>query len=213
MELQDAVARQDNEARITLGLLSAVEEDNAVTQRSMSGKLGIALGLTNAYLKRCVRKGYIKVAEAPANRYAYYLTPRGFAEKSRLTAQFFIISFNFFRAARDQCSEVFAECAERGWSRILLVGVSELGEIATLCVNENGLTLIGIYDPADVRDDFAGLRVIRSLDRAPAFDAAVITDFIEPQRLYDDLVAALPPERVLAPRLLDIVLARSSAGD
>ena len=207
MEPQDAIAPQDNEARITLGLLSAGEEDNAVTQRTMSRKRGIALGLTNAYLKRSVRKGYIKVTEAPANRYAYYLTPRGFAEKSRLTAQFFTISFNFFRSARDQCSEAFAQCAERGWSRVLLAGVSDLGEIATLCVNDNGLTLVGIYDPTHARDEFAGLPVIRSLDGAPAFDAVAITDFIEPQKFYDELVAVVDPERILAPRLLDIAFA------
>ena len=63
-----------------------VEENSQITQRSLASELGIALGLTNAYLKRCVRKGWVKINQAPANRYAYYLTPRGFAEKSRLTA-------------------------------------------------------------------------------------------------------------------------------
>ena len=78
----------ESEARITLGLLDAVQRDSAVSQRRLSRDLGIALGLTNAYLKRCVRKGLIKMAATPANRYAYYVTPKGFTEKSRLTAQY-----------------------------------------------------------------------------------------------------------------------------
>ena len=91
------------EAEITLGMLNAVEENSVLTQRSLARELGIALGLANAYLKRCVTKGYIKVTHAPAKRYAYYLTPQGFAEKSRLTAQYLAISFDFFRLARSQC--------------------------------------------------------------------------------------------------------------
>ena len=67
------------ERAITLGLLNAIQDDNKLTQRSVAKGLGIALGLANAYLKRCIKKGYIKVSQVPPNRYAYYLTPRGFA--------------------------------------------------------------------------------------------------------------------------------------
>ena len=67
----------DNKAKITLGLLNMVHDNSATSQRSMAGDLGIALGLANAYLKRCVKKGLIKVSQVPANRYAYYLTPKG----------------------------------------------------------------------------------------------------------------------------------------
>ena len=69
----------DNEAKITLGLLNVVHDNSATSQRSMAGDLGIALGLANAYLKRCVKKGLIKISQAPANSYAYYMTHKGFA--------------------------------------------------------------------------------------------------------------------------------------
>src|SRR5689334_4018081 len=92
-----------SEAQITLGMLTAVEGNSGVTQRTLARELGIALGLTNTYIKRCVNKGLIKVTHIPAKRYAYYLTPKGFSEKSRLTAQYLTHSFNFFRIARAQC--------------------------------------------------------------------------------------------------------------
>ena len=79
--------------RIMLGLLDAVEQDRAQSQRHLASELGIALGLVNAYLKRCIKKGLVKVSEAPARRYAYYLTPKGFAEKSRLTVEYLSASF------------------------------------------------------------------------------------------------------------------------
>lgn len=78
--------------RIVLSLLNSVQ-DGATSQRRIAADLGIALGLVNAYLKRCIRKGLVKVSEAPAHRYAYYLTPHGFAEKSRLTVEYLSSSF------------------------------------------------------------------------------------------------------------------------
>ena len=84
----------------TLDLLAALEADGQQTQRGLAQRLGIALGLTNAYLRRAARKGLIKMREAPARRYAYYLTPRGFAEKARLTHAYLRDAFGFFRRAR-----------------------------------------------------------------------------------------------------------------
>ena len=86
-------------SRITLGLLEAVESGRAHTQRGLAADLGIALGLVNIYLKRCVKKGLVKVSQAPARRFAYYLTPNGFAEKSRLTGEYLSWSLTFFRMA------------------------------------------------------------------------------------------------------------------
>ena len=109
----------NTDGEITLGLLNTVHENTSLTQRSIAQELGIALGLTNAYLKRCVKKGFIKVRQIPRNRYAYYLTPQGFAEKSRLSAEYLSQSFKFFRIARTECADLFRLCAERGWRRIL----------------------------------------------------------------------------------------------
>ena len=203
-EIRQQSADSDDEAVITLGLLNAVEENSALTQRSVAGELGIALCLTNAYLKRCVRKGLIKVSMAPANRYAYYLTPKGFAEKSRLTARYLSISFNFFRAAREQCATTFIECADQGWRRVLLAGAGDMSEIATLCAGELGLELVGILDPGANADEIAGLPVFPRIEDAGQFDAVVITDLREPQKTFNRLIKTVASERVLAPRMLNV---------
>jgi len=203
-EIRQQSADSDDEAVITLGLLNAVEENSALTQRSVAGDLGIALGLANAYLKRCVRKGLIKVSMAPANRYAYYLTPKGFAEKSRLTARYLSISFNFFRAAREQCSATFQECADRGWKRVLLAGTGDMSEIATLCAAEIGIELVGILDAGADAAEIAGLAVVARMEDAGQYDAVVITDLREPQKTFNALIKTVEPERVLAPRMLNV---------
>ncbi len=191
------------EAQITLGMLNAVEENSVVTQRSLARELGIALGLANAYLKRCVTKGYIKVTHIPAKRYAYYLTPKGFAEKSRLTAEYLAISFDFFRLARSQCNALFAECATRGWTQIALCGAGELAEIAMLCAESHGVTLIGLVETAG-GPGVGKLKLVSDLAGLAVPDAVVITDQRTPQDTYERIVTLLPRERVLAPRLLNI---------
>ena len=84
------------EIEIALGLLIAVGENSSLTQRSIAS----TLELENANLTRCVRKGLIKVQQVPRNRYAFYLTLRGFAEKRSLTSAYLSISFSFFSEAR-----------------------------------------------------------------------------------------------------------------
>ncbi len=201
----------DGETEITLGLLQAVDEDSAVTQRSVAGQLGIALGLANAYLKRCVKKGLIKVKQVPPNRYAYYLTPKGFTEKSRLTAEYLSSSFNFFRRARLECGELMERCRTRGWSRIALCGTSDLGEIAVLCAREHEVELAGFVATAPTNGgarEFGGLKVAATLAELGRVDAVLLTDLKAPQATFDHLRATVPDERILAPRLLRIMRTR-----
>src|ERR1700761_3074857 len=144
--LDAAKSEKAEDSRILLDLLNSVERDGGQSQRRLAAELGIALGLVNAYLKRCVKKGLIKVSEAPARRYAYYLTPHGFAEKSRLTVEYLSSSFSFFRRAREDCSDVLKAAHARGWTRIVLIGVSDLAEIATICALERGIAILAVVD-------------------------------------------------------------------
>src|ERR1700760_1635863 len=132
--------------RIVLNLLNSVD-DGAQSQRRIAEDLGIALGLVNAYLKRCVKKGLVKVSEAPARRYAYYLTPQGFAEKSRLTVEYLTSSFSFFRQARADCTQTFALAKERNYQTLVLLGKSDLAEIAVLSAADCGVVIAAIVDP------------------------------------------------------------------
>ena len=194
----------EDETKITLGLLNAVEANSALTQRTMARELGIALGLANSYLKRCVRKGLIKVQQVPANRYAYYLTPKGFAEKSRLAADYLTISFNFFRGAREQCTAILDHCAAQGWRRIALAGASDLSEIAVLCAQDHAVEIAGIIDDQIDRPTFAGLPVAPRLKELGAVSAVMVCDMTNQQAIFDALVDTLARERILTPPLLGV---------
>lgn len=177
----------DREEKITLDILGEIEHDNAVSQRHLSRRLGVALGLTNSYLKRCVRKGFIKIKQVPPRRYLYYLTPKGFAEKGRLSASYLSSSFSFYREASESCLHAFRHCNEQGWKKIILCGISELGEIATLRGEESGISIVGFYDRNYTRSTYLRWDVWGEASRMPAHDAVVLTDLRDPASSLDDL--------------------------
>jgi len=199
------------DGRITLGLLDAVEGGEH-SQRSLASSLGIALGLTNAYLKRCIRTGLIKVQQVPAKRYAYFLTPQGFAEKSRLTAQYLARSFRFYRQARKEVGEILARAAASGQKRIVLAGPGELAEIALICAMEHEVQVVGVLDPGSNLPKFMNLQRFQSLNGVE-FDAVLVTETKKSQLVHDDLAAKIEAARLLVPKLLKIGPKRNGNGD
>jgi DNA-binding MarR family transcriptional regulator len=194
-------------ARIVLELLDAVERERAGSQRILASELGIALGLVNAYLRRCVKKGLVKVRGTPARRYVYFLTPQGLAEKSRLTLQYLSTSFEFFRRAKADCLEQFQCARAAGVQKVVLVGQSDLAEIAALCALEQGVEIVGIVDPDAGRERFIGLPVLRRFEDACA-DAALITGLTDLPGLWDRAAGRFGPDRVFVPDLLRMGLRR-----
>jgi DNA-binding MarR family transcriptional regulator len=180
-----------------LAVLDVIERNPTITQRSVARELNIALGLANTYLKRCARKGLIKVSEVPARRYAYYLTPQGFAEKSRLTAQYLADSFSFFRQARKQCGDAFATAAARGQRRLLLIGEGELAEIASLVVRDHAVEIVAVI--AATSDEAALRKAVEPLNR---IDGVVMTALSGAPEAYQAVIAVFGAERVHAPALL-----------
>jgi len=190
--------------RIVLNLLNSVD-DGAQSQRRIAEDLGIALGLVNAYLKRCIKKGLVKVSQAPARRYAYYLTPQGFAEKSRLTVEYLSSSFSFFRHAKADCTRVFQLAREQNFQNLVLCGKSDLAEIAVLSAVDSSVSIIAIVDRDAGEMLFAGKQVFSDYDRLLVpFDAVVITDVVNTRHAFDEAVRLCGAGRVLVPSLLGL---------
>lgn len=203
------MTEKDSDPSLTLGLLTEIEADRTTSQRRLASQMGVALGLTNAYLKRCINKGWVKVRQVPARRFAYYLTPQGFAEKSRLTREYLESSFQFFRVARQECADAFAFCQAQGWRRVVLLGAGDLAEVAVIAAQEAEIELVAVVDAGRNRDRFAGLPLLQALP-ADGFDAVLVTDVIDPQARFEAAARQLPLQRVLTPGLLHVSRGRAS---
>ena len=126
------IVAADPRLQSELDVLTAIEQGAVVTQAALTKRIGISIGLINALLKRAILMGYVKTRQAPYKRYAYYLTPKGFAKKSRLVAEYLDSSLRFFRSTRSQYAELIAAASKAGMTRLVLIGNGELAEIALL---------------------------------------------------------------------------------
>jgi len=134
----------DVEGQRDLAVLSELERDAGITQRSLASKLGVALGLTNLYLKRLARKGHIKVTTIPGNRIRYLLTPQGLSEKSRLTYLYMKYSLSYYREIRERLNDMLAPLEGTTGERVVICGTGELAELAYLSLKEMNHTCVGV---------------------------------------------------------------------
>ena len=195
-------AKEHKEEQMTLEVLDAVGRKSDISQRHLAKELGVALGLANSYLKRCIRKGFIKISDAPANRYLYYLTPKGFSEKGRLTGRYLKNSFSFYREAGNSCRLAYAHCLQNGWQDIILCGVSDLAEIAILRAYDAEINIVGIYDPHTEHDRFINNDIYHDLADLPAHDGYLITDLNAPKVSYEYLASKVGAEKIIVPGVL-----------
>jgi DNA-binding MarR family transcriptional regulator len=188
----------DVESRRELTVLKAVEQDRHITQRNLAAKLGVALGLTNIYLKRLIRKGYIKCVNVQSNRLLYLITPQGIAEKSRLTYEFMDYSLHLYREVRQHLSEVLRPCRDDGARRIAVYGIGEAAELAYLSLKEQGLEPVAIFT-AEGDGTFLGMPIRPLADCTEvAFDRLIVATLEKPDALIKQLLrAGVPHEKLL----------------
>ena len=161
-----------------LQLLNEIEASETVTQRGLAKRLGIALGLTNLYIKRLVKKGHIKVINIQKNRIRYLITPKGIAQKSRLTYEYMQYSFQLYRQACTLLRARLRDLAEQGRKRLVFYGVGEAAELAYLCVKEMDLELMGVLDAEHAGRRFLDHTVLHPSALAGLrYDCVVITSF------------------------------------
>jgi len=189
----------NNEYRSLL-LLDEISRDERLTQRELSKKLGLALGLVNSYLKNLVSRGYITVSTIPRQRYSYYLTPRGLAEKSRLTYRHLQNFTNLYKVARKDFQRLFESLEGSKLNKIVFCGVDETAEIAYLSLMERKMTLAGVVDDEKKGNFFSfPVRAIEDIGGIE-YDVVVITSF----RGGNDMKERLKDVGVAEGRIVDI---------
>jgi DNA-binding MarR family transcriptional regulator len=189
-----------------LEILAAIGEGNAPTQRALAERHGVALGLTNLYLKRLVTKGYVKVTDFPEKpaarkRLRYLLTPKGLAEKTRLTYAYMDRSLAQYRLARQTLRSALSTLAlapDGGVKRLALYGTGEAAELAYLTLKEFGLEPVGIFSTS-AAGTFLGMPVRDCRELATEdVDAIVVATFDRPKNHVPALEAlGIPPEKLL----------------
>jgi DNA-binding MarR family transcriptional regulator len=190
----------DLESYRALNVLEELAADPSLTQRRLAKKLRVALGLTNLMIRRLIAKGEVQVVSLSRNRIRYLLTPKGLAEKSRLTYEYLEYSLFLYRRVREVLKEHLSRAARSGGVRVVVFGTGEIAEIAYLTIQELGLELAGVIDDASGGRTFFGRRVRRLDELASlAFDCGVVTTLEDGFRMLRQRLQELgvPEDRIL----------------
>lgn len=173
----------------SLQILDELSSNDSLTQRDLSSRLGIALGLVNSYIKNLVAKGYITVKTIPSKRYAYYLTPKGFAEKTRLTYHLLQDYTRIYREAKNNFRDLFNELNTKGIKKVIFAGSDEVAEVAYITMQETGLELVGVVDTGKDGAAFFG-KTIKPLDsiNSMKYDCIIVASYLEKDRIYQALL-------------------------
>ncbi|MDU8928649.1 bifunctional sulfate adenylyltransferase/adenylylsulfate kinase [Alisedimentitalea sp. MJ-SS2] len=90
--MPEATTQMSEDADLRFRLLRQLDLAPEASQRETAEALGISLGKLNALLRAATEAGFVQISDSASTdrrkRQAYLLTPKGAAEKSRLTDQF-----------------------------------------------------------------------------------------------------------------------------
>ena len=197
--MNNGIEHDFKDSYTSLLLLDELSRNGEVTQRDLSKRLGIALGLVNSYIKNLALKGYITIADIPPKRYAYLITPKGFIEKSRLAFQHLHNFNNLYRIARQDFQTLFHSLNRYNVKKLVFCGADELAEIAYITLQEYELELVAVVDTEKKNKNFFNhsirpLEDLKSLD----FDRVLITSFLRGKELRTMLIdIGITDERIL----------------
>jgi DNA-binding MarR family transcriptional regulator len=130
----------------SLQLLEEISRDANASQRKLSEHLGVALGVTNACLKKMVKKGYVKIKGINHKRISYFLTPEGFSEKTRLTYHFLEYTVHYYIGLKKSLSVKLDAISKEGIRRVVYYGAGDVMEVSFVTMHQTELELVGIID-------------------------------------------------------------------
>ncbi len=197
----------------SLLLLDEISKGEPLSQRDLSKRLNIALGLVNSYIKNLVSKGYITISQIPAKRYAYYLTPTGFAEKTRLTYHLLQDYTSIYRNARRDFRTLFVDLQKKGVKEVSFAGVDEVTEIAYLSLQEADIQLCGVYDDDRKGKGFFKTVVVPFHDLADRDDNIIIlTTYLKRATVFKNLLdQGIAEERIFSIYPLEAMIGETAA--
>lgn len=149
-----------SEVERQLRILEALEENPDMTQAGLAAQLGVAVGSVNWYLKRLIRKGYVKAKQMERRRLKYFVTPQGLALKAKLTSEYMKVSLRVYRELRQAARDTLAQVRGEGYAAVKADGKDEAMEIFRLTCLEEGVHVERTPSPLpEVRAEGRGFTV------------------------------------------------------
>jgi len=197
--LYTLLIKMDPQDLKSLQILEEIDNTHSTSQRYLARKLNISLGLANSFIKRLAKKGYVKITTIPRKRVKYILTPKGFAEKSRLTYEFIQYSFSLYKEALKKLKDLLNNLEKKKVKKVVFYGVSDLAEIASISLKAMDIELVGVVDDSKKGRQFLDFTIRTTAElRELEFDRIIITTLESKKLMVDKLLNInVPKEKII----------------
>jgi len=143
-----------------LDTLLEIKKNPSTTQRSLSRKLNISLGLTNAIIKNLIHRGLIKAKKHTGRKLLYIITPKGMANVSRLMYNRFQETLHYYHYTKDLLTAYLMKLYQQGEKTINIYGTGQLAEITYYAGMSTPLKLNAIISDDPSKEKFLGRQTI-----------------------------------------------------
>jgi len=149
-----------------LDTLLELKADPSQSQRSLSRKLNISLGLTNSILQNLIHRGLIKVQKMTGRKILYLITPKGMVQATNFIYDRVRETRHYYQYAKDLLTARFTILYDKGARRAVIYGTGQLAEITYLSLLDSPLRLHSIItdEPAPAQQKFLGHEVLSLSD-------------------------------------------------
>ncbi|MDF1616154.1 winged helix-turn-helix transcriptional regulator [Petrocella sp. FN5] len=122
----------DNEYTI----MSEIVENENVTQRELSKKLGISVSTVNVLVNKMIKEGLIKMTQVSQKQVFYMLTPIGMMEKAKKTVSYLKGHYRAIFETKEKIKTIFQALDQEHDAIFVLLGEDEMAEIMGIAVTE-----------------------------------------------------------------------------
>ena len=117
-------------------IMSEVADNETVTQRELSKKLGISVSTVNVLMNKMIREGLIKMTQVSQKQVLYMLTPVGMMEKAKKTVSYLKAHYRAIYDTKEKIKSVLDELYREHDVIYVLKGNDEMSEILAIAVDE-----------------------------------------------------------------------------
>jgi len=95
-------------------VLTILDREDSPSQREIAKQTGFSVGLVNTLIKKCAKKGLVKIERLNSRNIKYILTPEGIKEKTQKTIDYIKRSYQAIQQLQNRVTELALKHSAEG---------------------------------------------------------------------------------------------------
>jgi DNA-binding MarR family transcriptional regulator len=117
-------------------IMNEIAENQNISQRELSRKLGLSLGTVNLLINKMIKEGVLKMEQVSQKQVMYMLTPAGMIEKAKKTVSYLKSHYRVIYETKDKIITVLNQFSQEYENMIILKSDDEIGHIVQIALSE-----------------------------------------------------------------------------